>query len=247
MIAPKLLLTCNINETQLYIEDEIASSMKTNTEIAECIDELWLIKQQEATSQGRKLWNSTAYRLERFWQTGDSLHLQLSTVEYKEIMARRAIEALPVLGEDYFTWFVFVASLIHTSDNMYVFGKVGRSYTDLKIDLIGGGVNKDEGLVKNGSDFFGVLYKEFKEEINLDSTDIVQSMLRGILLSPWYGIGCIFYTKLRISSSEVVAKFQQENDGELQTLVLVESENVETFLGTLGGYKPLINQIELSL
>ena len=247
MSAPKLLLKCNINETQLYIEDEVLSSMKTNAEIAECIDELWLRKQQEATSQGRKLWNSLAYRLERFWQHGDNLHIQFSTVEYKDIMARRAIEALPVLGEDYFTKFAFVASLICTSDNMYVFGKVGKSYTDLKIDFIGGGVIKDEGLVKNGSDFFNVLYRECKEEINLDRADIVRSTLRDVLLSPWYGIGCIFYTKLRTASAEVVAKFQQENDGEIQTLVLVESENVETFLEMLGGYKPLINAMMLDL
>ncbi len=244
MLAPKLLLKCNINETQLYIEDEIMSSMKTNAEIAERIDELWLIQQQEAISHGGKLWNSLAYRLERFWQYGDNLHLQLSTVEYKDIMIRRAIKVLPVLGEDYFTKFVFVASLICTSDNMYVFG---RSNTTQTIDLIGGGVNKDEGLVKDGSDFFGALYREFKEEINLDRADIVSSTLRGILLSPWYGIGCIFYTKLRISSDEVVAKFQLENDGEIQGLILVESENIETFLETLRGYKPLINAMELGL
>jgi len=140
-------------------------------------------------------------------------------------------------------------TLIHTSDDKYIFGKTGESYTNLDLDLIGGGVIKSEGIVKSGSgsDFFNVLYKEFKEEINLDSADIAFSSLRGILLSPWYGIGCIFYTRLSISSSKISENFQQCNDGEIQALIIVESEKVEAFLKTLGGYKPLINTLLINM
>ena len=245
MIEPKILLCCNIKEDQLFIEDEVSSSLQTNDAIAKSIDSLWRIKQKEAALQGRKLWNSVAYRLEHFRLVGSNLYLQFSTIEYKEFIALRAVEMLPTLGENYYPKFVFVTSLIHTSDDKYVFGKAGKSYTDLDTDTIGGGVIKSEGTVTKGSELFNVLYREFKEEINLDSSDIISSSLRGIMLSPWYGIGCFFYTQLCIPSTRVMENFLQSNDDEIQELVFIERENIKTFLETLGGYKPLINAMQL--
>lgn len=59
----------------------------------------------------------------------------------------------------------------------------------------------------------------------------------GIVRSPTTDIEIITFTQLSISSEELRNFFDKREDKELDNFILVEPENLTSFLNELGGYK----------
>jgi hypothetical protein len=238
MITPKVLLTGSYTADQISVNFIEESSFPDNPVFSDFIEKNWEICLKEAHKKGKKLWNAIHYRVNHFYFDNHNIFFETSEIDYKTRLGmREIIQNLPDL---YYPKGLVVTSLMKTSDNKYVIGKVGNAFINSKYMLIGGGCVKDELNIDKGEDFFHTLFKEMSEEANLTSYDIESCLLNHIILSEEGSIVLVFNTELSINSHEVEKRFNASNDGDLESLVYVSPNQMSSYLKSMGGYKALL-------
>ncbi len=135
---------------------------------------------------------------------------------------------------------IATGSVIMTSDRQFVMGKRGKTMHLTNIDFIGGGLQEDEFIVNDIKDFKKNTIKEIQEEINLRSDMIKQIEGLGIIFSTTTNILFFYKSILNIDSIELMKRFRERNDTEMEDLILIKSEKYKDYLKTLPGYRPLV-------
>ena len=245
MNLPRVLFKGKYNLKNIETKFSNTSNRKINLSLESKLQKEWKQILREVTKRGIKAWDSNLYRLDNFEAQKDKLSLTLSTIPFSISKSmNRYLDNLYKLGEDYFSKSLFTESLIKTSDNKYVFGKLTTNYlTSRKIDLIGGVLSKDEQIVKNGKDVFKALFTEFKEEINISEKHIKSSILIGTVLTPKTKVGLIFDTCLSISSRSLIHHFKRSENDEIEDLILVDKIDLMNTIDKTAEYRTEIEQL----
>ncbi|MBO9102333.1 hypothetical protein [Rhizobium sp. L58/93] len=226
--------------------DLLPTTKKRSSTLEHDLDRLWQDEVAEMTAKGRKIWNAELYRLEGFQQSDTSLHVELSTIEIKEIHAAHRLPGERDLGESYHSNNVFVASFIETSDGKFLFGRTNtNTLTAGRIDLIGGSLSKTERPIANANDLFYSALSEIEEELNVGMADVRSGHLCAILKTPRSYVGMIFHVRLNIDLVQFESRFAARNNDEITEAIAVERIDLSSFLDSQASYLPSLSKLDL--
>jgi hypothetical protein len=200
----------------------------------------WENRVIEEAAAGREIWNGTYYRAMNLRDLDASqvpFGLQLGTVQYRYIATFRSLnedhtaEALEPL------YHVATAALIETTDNQFIFGRRSR---DGVLDLVGGGLQKDEMVVARGADLERNIRKEMHEEIGISDNHIESTRGLGLVLSSTSNVLVLGAVKLLLSSTEAQTQFLSRTDNEMSEPIFVAGTELNEFLASMTDYRALI-------
>lgn len=186
------------------------------------------------------IWDGTYYRALNAaeLETGATAAImQLGIVRY------RYIATFPVLHLHHSRcaldplYHLSTIALIRTLDDHYLFGKRASSG---QVDLIGGGVQRDEMVISSGADIERNLYKEMNEEIGICDKDVVEMSGIGILLSGTSNVLVVGDVRVGLSRADAVLRFEQRTENEMAELVFVPADRLKVFLQSMDDYRRLI-------
>lgn len=240
MYTPQVLSRRSFSISKLRIEHR-DSIWNTTAEYDELVRLEW---KNFLLGARTRVWDGTYYRVLNpgvLAEREESAPILLGTIAYRYIAtfpslsqehSRSALDPLNHLS---------TVTLIRAADNMYVFGARSRNGT---VDLIGGGVQSDEMEINSGTDLEKNLYKEIFEEVGLSKADIENLAGVGAVLSSTSNVLIVAHVQLKVSSSEVLKRFQQRTDDEMNRLVFVTNERVREFLVKMRDYRCLLMQLD---
>jgi 8-oxo-dGTP pyrophosphatase MutT (NUDIX family) len=233
-----LLLTDAIDIKNIVIR-HLPTSKTRSAALHQNLDSLWHDIVAEMQEKGRKIWNAELYRLEALTRTDTALHVDLSTIEVKEIHASQRIAGEYDLGESYCTCNIFVASFIETSDGYFIFGRTNTNTLNAgRIDLIGGALSKSERIVETGDDLFLAAIAEIEEELNVPREAVQSGRLCAILKTPRSYVGVIFHARLDLNRKGFEEHFGARENDEITEAILVERSELGAFLASQMSYLP---------
>lgn len=186
------------------------------------------------------IWDGKYYRVLNpvsFENAGEAATLRLGTIRYRYIATFDALHkihehsALEPLNH------LSTAALICTNDGFYVFGRRAHIGT---VDLIGGGVQQDELSVTRGTDIEQNLYKEIHEETGISRSDIDDLAAIGIVQSSTSNIIVVGHARANLSKSDVIRKFEDRTDDEMDEPVFVPAHDLRQFLISIPDYRALL-------
>ncbi len=241
---PRVLLQGIYYPDDISITVNEASHRKIDPELESKIINLWDQRVREAKDKGVKVWDSSTYRLNAYAFSKKKLSLELSTIDFSVRNTMRFVPEVAEMDEEYYSKGLFVASIIKTSDEKYIFGELsGNTMNHKKVDFIGGVASHDELVIAGSKDLFSVLYKELEEETGIRTTLIKDCYIRGLVLTDGYTVGALFFVTLNISCGELLQLFSQYNDQEMKSLVCVDGKDLKSFVGNIGGYGSAVAEI----
>ena len=189
------------------------------------------------------IWDGTYYRVlnpAELENGSGTVEVRLGTIRYRYIAtfaelhrhhARYQLEPLHHLS---------TIALLRTSDGYYLFG---RRTSNGEIDLIGGGVQRDELVIAKGPDLERNLLKEIHEEVGIDGTRIHQVTGIGILFSSTSNVLIVGHANVGLTRSESVARFALRTDDEMSEPVFVREDELRPVLRSMSDYRPLIPEL----
>lgn len=240
-IKPKIIFYDTFTENTFFIK-HVNSKLQLNDIQIQNIDSTWKKFKNEAKSRGAHVWDGTYYRLEN--TENIKSNLEFSTINYSTIRGLTFNQDISQIPFESRPNHISTASLIKTSDGLFVFGvRNSNSMSSRKIDLIGGGLQPEELKVENCGDIFKNQVKEMSEEIGILPGHISSINGIGITLSSKYNVIFIFYTKLTISKNQLFEIFKYNTDDEMQNLKFVYKNDLEDYLSDKGSYRPLTTKL----
>jgi hypothetical protein len=244
MNKTSILLTCNLGLSEINIDIK-PSDRKVDPELESQVASTWAKILKEAEKSGQLAYeNEYTYRLNGFTFDKGNLELEIAQIPFS---IRYALTKLPrtfELREDYWPKGLFVASIVKTSDDFFVFGS--KSSKNLssnalkvkKIDPIGGML--DEQVLDVNLYLDKMLKNELLEEAGINPKFIEEVRCIGLLISRSSNIGIINYTRINVTKNELNESFKQLNDGEFSDLIFVEKSELEQFTSELEDYRVLL-------
>lgn len=206
-------------------------------------DQLWALKEQEATQKNKSLWNGIIYTVEDLVQTDENkIRLELSTCEYKDILFKiyNPTETQTLAPRIHY---LTVCSIPMTLDNRFVFGLRGSTTAIMSnsIGLIGGSVNEDEREIQTFSDFEESMKLEIEEETLIPTQDLKLQLFSLNFFRMKYEF--LYTFRLPVHSDEI-QKFHR--DGEFSQLIALNSEEVcQSTLNQTDSYRYCKNYLPL--
>lgn len=245
MIKPKILWQGAITEDELNVE--LVDSSKSNRAIDPTVEaklqDKWEQQLVEAKEKGATLYDGTSYRLEEIDFDGKRLSIKVSPMKFRVRSTLKKMPELEELGEMYYSHGLSVGGFVITTDSQYVFAtKSNKVFSETKRDIIGGVLEVIEPF--SGKGIFEMNKRELREEINVDSEMIKEMKVIGIVLSPSTDIIIITLTKLKLSVSELKVIFEKRADLELEGIEFVSLQELNNYLESLGGYKPVMKKLK---
>ena len=239
---PKVLATGKWLPEQIDVVHSL-SNRKINSDWEAKCEAEWLRKVEDAKITGKKAWDSVTYRLNDLKVENNRVHLDFGTIPFRIRNTFPSIVEGQEVEEECFPKGIFVAGLIQTTDDLFVFGKLsGKTLVKRKIDFIGGTLVKDELIVNNGSDLIIALEAELLEEINVSPEHVASYQLISIVLSDRFNVGLIYHVQLKVSSETVLESFQKANDQEMSDVVFVEKKDLYNFASDIPGFGKAVVQ-----
>ena len=189
------------------------------------------------------IWDGTYYRVlnPADLENGtEPLTVRLGTIRYRFIAtfpllhqahAHHQLEPLHHLS---------TIALLRTSDGYYLFGRRTRNR---EIDLIGGGVQKDELEIASGADLERNLIKEIHEETGISRNRIDRLSGIGILLSGTSNVLMVGHAHVDPTRAEAIAAFALRTENEMSEAVFIPGNELPCFLRSKSDYRPLIPQL----
>lgn len=238
MFTPRILSDArfSIRELRIQVCTHEWPSTPSYDAVVDCEWERLL----RATSQ---LWDGTYYRVLNLedWATSPVLAtMQLGTISYRYIATFRAMHehhiqsALDPLNH------VSTVALIQAGDGSYLFGCRAR---DGAMELIGGGVQRDELSVFDGTQIEQNFYKEIHEEVGIREDDMEVLAGIGIAYSSTSNVLIVGHARTRLSADEIREEFDQRGDDEMSDLIFVPESKLRDFLHRMPDYRNLIPQL----
>jgi 8-oxo-dGTP pyrophosphatase MutT (NUDIX family) len=217
------------------------SSLDLKASEKKLVDTNWHKFLTEAQSKGFQPWDGTYYRMENIQDIASgSKEIYLSTIKYSQVRGLKHNVNKSLKSTKFQANNVDTASLILTNDDFFVFGvRNCNSPSISKMDLIGGGLQENEFVVKDFSDIFKNVLKEIEEETGLTVNDIKIIQGIGIVHSCYSNVLFVFFTKLNKCRTQVQKIFSNNDDDEMVELEFVEKNFLRDYLKDKGSYRPL--------
>jgi hypothetical protein len=247
MSYAKIVLTGNFLPDEVVIHIE-SNSRQIHEEIEAKAKTIWLRQLEDAKKNGRELWDSEEYRMDKAYEKEGKLHIHLSTIPFSIASGMKEMPEVGELDPTYYPLGLGILTVPHTKDNKYIIGGSGkRFYGKSSNKALGGAVVKTENEVKSANDLFLALYKELEEEAGIRSSQIKQIHVNAIIWTRMLHAGIVTATDLSITSEEVEDQFQKRHDGELSKLFFVEKKNLLPYAKDIGQYDPIFEELFTSL
>lgn len=245
MIESKILWQGTLFEKDINVKiitEEKSNRAKEKKIETEILPRMWKEKVIEAKTKNQTLYDGTSYRLESFKYDNNKMNITVSPIKFSIRSSLKKLPELESLGEKYYSHGLSVGGFVVTNDGNFLFAnKSDKSSSSLKIDIIGGVLEKIEPC--SGIGILNANKNELKEELNIDSSMIDEIKIIGIVRSHTTDIVIVTYTILNLSSEEVQNNFEKRNDKELDSIEYVNELEVGEFLERLGGYKWVLKEL----
>ncbi|MBL4631141.1 MAG: hypothetical protein JKY14_08265 [Paraglaciecola sp.] len=194
------------------------------------LNNIWSEVLEDSKRNGNEVWDGLYYRLENIDELKNgSMELKLSTVPYSTVRSLIKLNQTHDLDNKYFPYHINTGALISTKDDFFVFGEKENSGGDTFIDLIGGGLQKDELTVHQAIDIRDNILKEAFEEAHITKEFIELVNLNSIVLTNTMSIFIIFNLKLNIDRNQLALEFNKRTDEELSGLQFLDENEVNQF------------------
>ena len=241
MFTPEILLRSSFPIAGISVQ-VCAAEWTPTDEYDALVHEEW-----ERMRAGAKhpLWDGTYYRVLNAAELKNDAAswpgtMLLGTIRY------RYIATLPALWEQHERCglepleHLSIGALIRTRDGHYLFGKRAQ---DGSIDLIGGGAQSDEMVVRSGADLEENLYKEIREEVGIGRADIHALEGIGIVRSATSNVILVGHAQTVLSSADAEMRFAARTDAEMAEPVFIAEDGLHGFLRALGNYRTLVAEL----
>jgi 8-oxo-dGTP pyrophosphatase MutT (NUDIX family) len=241
MYTPRIILKKKFQFSDIRVEI-VSDEWKANPAYDEQVAKAWVEKQELAKKEGATIWDGLYYRVvnvDEIEKIKEPI-LRLGTIYY------RYIHTAPLLKESFFAnkfeppFHLSTTAAIRTSDGFYLFGKRSRNGA---IDLIGGGVQKDQLEITNGDDLEKNLLKEMAEEAGIQKSDIKEIEGIGILHSITSNILIVAHVQLNLSKQEAIAAFENRGENEMAEPIFIPEAELKPSLQKMTSYRPLIAEL----
>jgi 8-oxo-dGTP pyrophosphatase MutT (NUDIX family) len=208
------------------------------------IESLWTRIKRVAEVRGKTCYNGQVYRLNDLRtqlererereRESNLLELEFAPIEFK------VVSALSKLAQTFWTEVEYrhracaCGMVAETRDGKYVMVELsGKSMNPYKFDYVGGNIEFPHPL-SSGEDLFEHLYRETKEEINLDPSDFEDLTLKAVIQSQRGFVSFHFHSKLKLSGDEVVERFKGVKDPDIAGVRLFDRDEYLKFLERSG-------------
>lgn len=244
MVQTQIILKKRFKAQDINIVRNMNTTRKIDQNLESIAKDQWEEIVKKSEQEGTKIWDGTYYRLDNVPEIKNgSNEFKLSTIKYSLVKAYRGLSEQNNLTEDQYTYHINTGGLIKTTDNFYVFGNKNSDLNNPIVDFIGGGLQEDELIVETGNDIERNVFKEIKEEINLEIEDINESKIIGILLAKSMAIIIIFEVNLKLTKEEVQDKFNEREEDEIKSLVFIPEKDIREFLNNQSDYRALVGEL----
>lgn len=234
------------NVTCKYIE---VSSRKIDPIIEIKVKKLWQQKVEEAKKNGKKVWDQSVYRLEKFHVNRNMCELEFSTIPFSiRSSVKDFTNDLMKKGEEYLPMAVYSSVFIETVEGNFVFGEKSDEYVaNRKYSYIGGVFNRFEEH-DGDVDLFNALSNEVKEELGIEESDIEEFKLLGAFRGESCNVGFVFYCRLKLTKEDVVDKFKDGSDLELNNIFFARRKDLrDVGINKIGKEPELVDIFEQSI
>jgi len=234
MFIPRILFRKAFLPSDIRVEI-LGNTWASNPEYERLVESEWRKKQADE----QHIWDGTYYRIADIaeLEQTEAQTLRLGTIPYRFIATYPSLHKQHAHFNLEPLFHLSTAALIRTSDEYYLFGKRIRNGA---IDLIGGGVQRDEIEVSCGADIAKNFYKEICEEVGIQNHDIEKLTGIGALLSGTSNVLIIGHAHTHLSKAQVETRFTQREDNEMSSCIFVPEPDLHTYLGQMTDYRALI-------
>lgn len=204
------------------------------------IEKEWKAKYAQAKKDGKLIWDSDLYRLNGYYLKDGKLVLDLGTMRFGISQTMKQTDYIDNYSEAYYPKTIYIAATIETQDHKFVFGKLsGKTAVTGDYDILGGGLNKSEGVINNGNDILNVLLRELDEEMNIAKYNVETMSFLGLILSNTGSVAIAVQIKLNIDSKTLQSQFiDRSAKDEFVELKFVGKREFKSFMMKLGKIKP---------
>ena len=194
---------------------------------------------EKAEETGKSVWNGIVYTIEEMLRPDEeTLHIVLSSCEYKDIIFRIRAERSYIMQEfgiSHLSKYITLDCIPVTKDGKFVFGIRGGSTIVDKgcIGLIGGTANKDEMEIHRGEDLKKFMVKEIEDETNI----AVDKNRLSLFSVNQFNAKYEFLYRLNLESdSSAISRLQKK--GEFGKLLTLTADEVHKYTGpTLDAFR----------
>lgn len=242
MYQPRIIIKKKFEFSDIRVEILPDNEWKPDSGYDQEVSKVWQEKQDAATKEGITIWDGRYYRVVNVeeLEKREELFLRLGMINYRYINTAQNLKASFMAHPFEPLFHLSTTAVLRTSDGFYLFGKRSRNGA---IDLIGGGVQKDQLEIKDGNDLEKNLLKEMEEEAGIQKADIRKIEGIGILHSITSNILIIAQVQLNLSQEEVESSFKMRGDNEMAEPVFVSEADLPSFLQKMTSYRPLIVEL----
>lgn len=218
---------------QVEIEYRSEWRMPKTADVQDWMDKLWEIKLEQACAQGKRLFESSLFRLVSAECVDNGrLLLRLGDTSYKEYVATRERDFAEQHTREECGNAIGVCSVVETSDGYILLDKrQGVDVYEGRYHVIGGFFERDLDMGASQPDPFGAVRREIREETGIQAEDIRAQYCLGAaydLLMPHGEL--LFLTQLHIPLSEVRRREPEEDEIKELRALHASSENLKAFL-----------------
>lgn len=158
------------------------------------------------------------------------MHLEFAPIEFKVIAALLKLSKTFRTDIEYRHRACACGAVLQTKDDKYLMVELsGKSMNPNKYDYVGGNVEFPHPL-SNGDDLFQHLYREAKEEINVDPADFSELSLKAVIQSKGGYVIFHFQGTLNLTSDKVTEKFKAVKDPDISRVIFFDRDEYIRFL-----------------
>lgn len=245
----KILFQGNFSKNDVTCKYTEVSSRKIDPVIEEKAKKVWQQKTEEAKKDGKKVWDQSVYRLDRFHINENMCELEFSTIPFSmRSSIKDFTNDLMKKGEEYLPMAVYSSVFIETIEGNFVFGEKSDKYVaNRKYSYIGGVFNRSEEH-DGDTNLFNASSNEVKEELGIEESDIEEFNLLGAFRSESCNVGFVFYCRLKLTKDEVMDKFKKGSDLELNNLFFARRKDLrEVGINKIGKEPELVDIFKQSI
>lgn len=162
-----------------------------------------------------------------FHKNQGRLSLELAPGHYRTHAAMKSFYDNPRVTEQYFDKTLVADSLIRSTDDKYILGKVDK-VAERAVYLIGGTCAKSRVTITSAADLFEFARQRVSEVLNVAESSVATSALVGLVQNEIGCIHAIFDTQVALSSDEIMTSFQPNNS--VDELITVDEIDIATYL-----------------
>lgn len=214
-------LVVSISESTRKIDDEVEGQ----------IDTLWDATEKKAKEEGRVCYDGISYRLNSLEKDGNTVRIDLGLLQYRVRIGLKSIPKYHTLSEEYYHKGCYTSATVKTSDGFYLVVELSGKSMNMNVCEVLGGIMEKPSHITTGEDIFECLYEELAEEACIKKSDILESYVRAIFITPATHACFYFEVSLVCTSKEILESFMSENeDKDIQHLKVLTKEEYLTFL-----------------